>query len=542
MPVTPLLPGDPAVIGPHRLLGRLGQGGMGTVYLGVAPDDRAVAVKVLRDNPLHAVGDPDGRRRFRHELAALRRVRGPHLVEVLDADVDAAQPYLVTRFVPGRRLDELVAETGPLQGEALQQLARGLADALTTLHAAGVVHRDITPGNVLVLDGSPQLIDLGLATAADVTALTRTGLVVGTAGYLAPEQVTGGAVTAAADVHAWGATVALAGTGRPPYGTGRPEAVLYRIVHHEPDLDGLPADLAGLVDAAMDRDPARRPTAAALRDQLGGASQAQPLAVHLPHDVNETTVLDVAALRTVALTRPVPALVPSGPPPPSPPEDEAYDDGTYDEPYDDQAYGDEVVRWDAEPPAPRTSATRSGQAVLTGAAAVAVVATGALVAPVVTAVLALLGVLLLRAGGRSAERLALRRERRGERRRDPLVSMLGAPWHLLAALADTLVSVPLVALVAGGSAGAVWLADPVVNGLERPELTASTAITVALVVLLSRRGHRRTRLALRRALVTSTPSTAGAVAVLAVLLGSAVLLLTAAEGSAPTWWPLEGLR
>ncbi|MCY7364014.1 MAG: serine/threonine protein kinase, partial [Frankiaceae bacterium] len=408
MPVTPLLPGDPAVVGPHRLLGRLGQGGMGTVYLGVAPDDRAVAVKVLRDNPLHAVGDPDGRRRFRHELAALRRVRGPHLVEVLDADVDAAQPYLVTRFVPGRRLDELVAETGPLQGEALQQLARGLADALTSLHAAGVVHRDITPGNVLVLDGSPQLIDLGLATAADVTALTRTGLVVGTAGYLAPEQVTGGAVTAAADVHAWGATVALAGTGRPPYGTGRPEAVLYRIVHHEPDLDGLPADLAGLVDAAMDRDPARRPTAAALRDQLGGASQAQPLAVHLPHDVNETTVLDVAALRTVALTRPVPALVPSGPPPPSPPEDEAYDDGTYDEPYDDQAYGDqaygdqaygdEVVRWDAEPPAPRTSATRSGQAVLTGAAAVAVVATGALVAPVVTAVLALLGVLLLRAG------------------------------------------------------------------------------------------------------------------------------------------------
>ena len=552
MPVTPLLPGDPAVVGPHRLLGRLGQGGMGTVYLGVAPDDRAVAVKVLRDNPLHAVGDPDGRRRFRHELAALRRVRGPHLVEVLDADVDAAQPYLVTRFVPGRRLDELVAETGPLQGEALRQLARGVADALTTLHAAGVVHRDLTPGNVLVLDGSPQVIDLGLATAADVTALTRTGLVVGTPGYLAPEQVTGGAVTAAADVHAWGATVALAGTGRPPYGTGRPEAVLYRIVHDEPDLDGLPADLAGLVEAAMNRDPARRPSAPQLLEQLGGASQAQPLDVHLPHDVDETTVLDVAALRTVALTRPVPALVPAGSPPPhedgfgdgrddAPYDEGPYDDEPYDGPYGDRPY-DEVVPWDAELPAPRTSAARSGQAALTGAAAVAVVATGALVAPVVTAVVALLGVLLLRAGGRSAERLALRRERRGERRRDPLVSMLGAPWHLLAALADTLVSVPLVALVAGAPAGAIWLADPVVNGLERPELTASTAITVGLVVLLSRRGHRRTRLALRRALVTSTPSTAGAVAVLAVLLGSAVLLLAAAEGSAPTWWPLEGLR
>lgn len=533
MPVTPLLPGDPAVVGPHRLLGRLGQGGMGTVYLGVAPDDRAVAVKVLRDNPLHAVGDPDGRRRFRHELAALRRVRGPHLVEVLDADVDAAQPYLVTRFVPGRRLDELVAETGPLEGGALRQLARGVADALTTLHEAGVVHRDLTPANVLVLDGSPQVIDLGLATAADVTALTRTGLVVGTPGYLAPEQVTGHEVTTAADVHAWGATVALAGTGRPPYGTGRPEAVLYRIVHDEPDLDGLPDDLAGLVAAAMDRDPTRRPSAAALLERLGGASQAQALAVHLPHDVDETTVLDVAALRTVALTRPVPALVPAGPPP--------HDDGPYDdEPYD--AYEDELVPWDAEPPAPRTSAARSGQAVLTAAAAVAVIATGALVAPVVTGVLALLAVLLLRAGGRSAERLALRRERRGERRRDPLVSMLGAPWHLLAALADTLVSVPLLVLVAGAPAGAVWLADPVVNGLERPELTASTAITLGLVVLLGRRGHRRTRLALRRALVTSTPSTAGGVAVVAVLLASAVLLLAAAEGSAPTWWPLQGLR
>ena len=545
MPVTPLLPGDPTVVGPHRLLGRLGQGGMGTVYLGVAPDDRAVAVKVLRDNPLHAVGDADGRRRFRHELAALRRVRGPHLVEVLDADIDAAQPYLVTRFVPGRRLDELVAETGPLPGTALGQLARGVADALATLHAAGVVHRDLTPGNVLVLDGSPQVIDLGLATAADVTALTRTGLVVGTPGYLAPEQVTGHEVTAAADVHAWGATVALAGTGRPPYGTGRPEAVLYRIVHDEPDLDGLPAELAGLVEAAMDRDPARRPTAAALLEQLGGASQAQPPTVHLPHDVDETTVLDAAALRTVALTRPVPALVPAGPPPASPAEDEAdpYEDEAYeDAAYEAESYGAEIVPWDGEPPAPRTSATRSGQAVLTGAAAVAVVAAGTLVAPVVTSVLALLGVLLLRAGGRSAERLALRRERRGERRRDPLVSMLGAPWHLLAALADTLVSVPLVALVAGVPAGAVWLADPVVNGLERPELTASAATTVALVVLLSRRGHRRTRLALRRALVTSTPSAAGAVAVLAALLGSAVLLLAAAEGATSTWWPLEGLR
>src|SRR5688572_23853213 len=197
---------------------------MGTVYLAVTPDDRAVAVKVLRDTPLD--GSETARRRFRQELDALRRVRGPHLVELLDADVDADLPYLVTRFVPGVRLDRHVDEHGPLEPGALRTVARGLADALATLHEAGVVHRDLTPGNVLLVDGSPQLIDLGLATATDLTtmtartALTGTGMVIGTPGYLSPEQVTGSEVTPAVDVHAWGATVAFAGTGRPPYGTG----------------------------------------------------------------------------------------------------------------------------------------------------------------------------------------------------------------------------------------------------------------------------------------------------------------------------------
>ena len=324
--------------------------------------------------------------------------------------------------------------------------------------------------------------------------------------------------------------------------------MLYRIVHDEPDLDGLPDDLAALVAAAMSRDPARRPSADQLLAELGGASAAQVDSVHLPHDVDETTVLDVAALRTVALTRPVTALVPAGHGPPSnqPYDQPTQDQPTHDQPYDQPTYDqpphDDVVPWDADLPAPRSSGARSAQLLLTSAAAAAVVATGALVAPFVTAVLALAGVVLLRAGGRSAERLAWRRERRGERRRDPLVSMLGAPWHLLAALADTLVSVPLVALAAGIPAAVVWFSDPVVNGLERPELTAATATTVALVALLSRRGHRRTRLALRRALVTATPSAAGAVAVLAVLLVSAVLLLATAEGSAPSWWPVDRLR
>jgi hypothetical protein len=521
VPLAPLRPGDPAAVGPHRLLARLGQGGMGTVFLAVSPDERAVAVKVLRD----AVVDADARRRFRHELEALRRVRGPHLVEVLDADVEADLPYLATRFVPGRRLDELVGEQGPLAPEPLRVLARGLADALATLHAAGVVHRDLTPGNVLVVDGSPQVIDLGLATAADVTALTRTGVVIGTPGYLAPEQVTGGAVTPAVDVHAWGATVAFAGTGRPPFGAGRPEAVLYRIVHEEPDLDGLPYDLHRLVEAAMTPDPGRRPDAAALLRHLGGASSEQTTVLHLPRDVDATTLLAAPALRpaaTAVLTAP------------APPYEEEYDEEGHDDaPHD-------AVPW--HEPEPRRSGARSGQLLLTGLAALAVVATASLVAPVLTAGLVLLALVLLRAGARGSERLAVRRERRGGRRRDPVVAVLAAPWHLLAGLLDTLVALPLMALAAAVPAGAVWLLDPTVNGLERPELTAATGTVTALAVALARRGNRPSRRALRDALVTATPSAAGGVAVTTVLVVSAVLLLAAAEGSAPSWWPVDVAR
>lgn len=499
MTVTPLRPGDPGAVGPHRLLGRLGEGGMGTVYLAVSPDERAVAVKVLRDTPLD--GSETARRRFRRELDALRRVRGPHLVELLDADVEADLPYLVTRFVPGVRLDRHVEQHGPLEPAELRALARGLADALATLHAEGVVHRDLTPGNVLLVDGAPQLIDLGLATAVDLsatTALTRTGMLVGTPGYLAPEQVTGTDVTPAVDVHAWGATVAFAGTGRPPYGTGRPEAVLYRIVHEDPDLDGLPGDVRALVEAATDPDPARRPAASALLAELGGPSSAVTRPLHLPRDVDATTVL---------------------------------------ERHPDWAPADDEEAYDALPRLRRPVARRV-QVGLTGLLALAVVTTAALVAPVVAAAVTLLAVVVLRAVTRSADRLALRRDRRGGRRRDPLLAVFGAPWHLLAALLDVVVSLPLLALVAGPPAAAVWFLEPTVDGLETPESTAATATVVALVAYLSRRGSRRPRRALADALVTATPTAAGAVAVAAVLAVSAVLLLATAEGSAPTWWPV----
>ena len=551
MPVTPLRPSDPACVGPHRLLGRLGQGGMGTVYLGVSADERAVAVKVLRDG----FPDPDARRRFRHELEALRRVRGPHLVEVLDADVEADLPYLVTRFVPGTRLDDLVTRTGPLPLEDLHRVARGLADALSTLHAAGVVHRDLTPGNVLVLDGQPHVIDLGLATAADVTALTRSGLVIGTPGYLAPEQVTGSAVSPAVDVHAWGATVALAGTGRPPYGTGRPEAVLYRIVHAQPDLEGLPASIADLVTAAMDPDPARRPDARSLLSELGGPTFAAPVTVRLPHDVDATTVLHAPALTpdpTTVLTRPATepvrelasavsgpraALPPGGPPPAWPldderPADEELPDDLHDRTLDDDLLG---LRDDE----PRRNPARELQTVVTGTAATAVVGALTLVAPMIGATCALLVLVVLRATGRGSDRLHGRRERRGDRRRDPVVTALASPWYVLLALVDTLLSLPLLALVAAVPAGLVWLASPDLSGLERPEVTAATGVVAALVAGLGRRVHAPSRRLLRRVLVRATPGSSGAVALVVALAATAVLLLATAEGAAPAWWPLS---
>ncbi len=551
MPVTPLRPSDPPQVGQHRLLARLGQGGMGTVYLGVSPDARAVAVKVLRDG----LTDPDARRRFRHELLALRRVRGPHLVEVLDADVDAETPYLVTRFVPGQRLDDLVQASGPLPVEALRRLARGLADALSVLHSAGVVHRDLTPGNVLVLDGQPHVIDLGLATAADVTAMTRSGLVIGTPGYLAPEQVTGDPVGPTADVHAWGATLALAGTGRPPYGTGRPEAMLYRIVHESPDLTGLPAPLDRMVRAAMTADPARRPTAAALLAELGGPTTAEPVTVHLPRDVDATRVLAGGALaggvlaggvleagstRTLpqpvrelaavaagpAPTRVLPAVPPARDPAPHRPVSLQ----------ERERAGSEVVGWD-DGPALRPSRARSAQVVATGGACLALFGAAALVAPVLAAAGALVLLATLRAVGRSSDRLRVRRERRGGRRRDPMVATLGAPWHLVLGALDTLASLPLLLVTAALPAGVVWLTDPAAPGFDRPELTAATATVVGLVTGLRRRAHEPSRRMLRSALVTATPGAAGALALVLAIAAITAVLIAAAERSAAYAWP-----
>jgi len=256
----------PDRLGAYRLLDRIGEGGMGVVYLARDLGHRTVALKVLRSS---VAGDPTARRRLAREVETMQRVHSPYVAEVIDADLTGEIPYIVTRFVPGRTLDDLVTECGPVRGAALAQLACGLADALVAVHAAGVVHRDLKPSNVMLVHDTPVVIDFGIAQGPDATRLTMTGMFMGTPGYLAPEVIEGRPSSEASDVHAWGATVGYAATGRPPFGAGSYETIFYRIVNGQANLDGAPTALVPLLASALARDPAHRPPAIQLRAQAG---------------------------------------------------------------------------------------------------------------------------------------------------------------------------------------------------------------------------------------------------------------------------------
>ncbi|MGW3668257.1 bifunctional serine/threonine-protein kinase/ABC transporter substrate-binding protein [Streptomyces sp. NPDC005141] len=268
-----LLPTDPASIGGHRLLARLGTGGMGVVYLGRTEAGALAAVKVIQ---AEYADDPDFRARFRREVEAARRVTSPWAVPVTGADPDAASPWLATAFVPGPSLQEAVTRHGPLPARSVRALARMLAAALREVHAAGLVHRDVKPANVLLAVDGPRLIDFGIARASDETAITSTDLVVGTPGFLSPEQAEarGAAVGPPSDIFSLGCLLAYAASGRPPFGTGTADALLYRTVHDEPDLAGVEGgqdaeddDLPTLLRLCLAKDPADRPTA----EQFGTA-------------------------------------------------------------------------------------------------------------------------------------------------------------------------------------------------------------------------------------------------------------------------------
>jgi hypothetical protein len=263
MPALESLPGK---IGPYRIVDKIGEGGMGVVYLAVdsslngATERRQVALKVLGPT---VAGDPSARARLAREVETTRRVRSPYVAEILDADVTGPSPYIVTQFVRGRTLESAVKHAGPLRGPSLQRFAYGLAEALAAIHAAGVVHRDLKPGNVMISDddGGPVVIDFGIANTTDGTKLTQTGIVMGTPGYLAPEVIEGTPSSPASDIHSWGATVAFAATGRQPFGTGTFQTIFFRVLNGHAELDGVPGALMPLLTAALTRSPRNRPTA-----------------------------------------------------------------------------------------------------------------------------------------------------------------------------------------------------------------------------------------------------------------------------------------
>jgi hypothetical protein len=256
--------GDPTGIAGYHLEGVLGAGGMGTVYLARDSEGRHVALKVIRRE---FADNGDFRARFAREAAHARRVARFSTAPVLDHDAEADEPYIVTEFVEGLTLAQRIATAGPMRGATLDQLAVVVAGALQAIHAAGLVHRDLKPSNVMLSPSGPRVIDFGVAHAVD-GGLSRGTSMVGTLGYMAPEQIRGEPVAAQADVFTWGAVVAFAGTGRHPFGGGDQVALMYRSLNEDPDLAGLEPPLVEVVRAALAKDPATRPDLASIIRQL----------------------------------------------------------------------------------------------------------------------------------------------------------------------------------------------------------------------------------------------------------------------------------
>jgi serine/threonine protein kinase len=291
-------------IGGYSVVRKLGEGGMGTVWLARSRGGRLVAVKLVKPE---LATDPGFRARFRAEVAAARSVGGFHTAPVVDADPDAPEPWLATAYVPGPTLSGLLREQGPMDLPRLRGLGAALAEALQAIHRCGLVHRDLKPGNIVMADDGPRVLDFGIARAMDEARLTTTGAAFGTPGFLAPEQAEGHDVGPAADVFALGA-VLVAAAGGSAFGGGTPVAMIYRSVHAEADLTAVPAELRPVVAACLEKSPDRRPGTAELLDLLSP----------LPDDPGPGGPPRGAAPTSYPLAPPLPPHTPEAPAPPTP--------------------------------------------------------------------------------------------------------------------------------------------------------------------------------------------------------------------------------
>ncbi|HEV2537244.1 MAG TPA: protein kinase [Streptosporangiaceae bacterium] len=532
MPATGHLP---RTLGPYRLQDRLGEGGMGVVHLAHDPEGRPVAVKVL--HPVGAEG-PNARRRLAREVETMRRVRSPYVAEVLDADVAGEYPYIVTRYVSGPTLDEMVRDRGPLSGLGLRRLAMGIAEALAAIHAAGVVHRDLKPGNVMLTDDRPIVIDFGIAQTGDATRLTQTGLVMGTPGYLAPEVIEGQPSSPASDIHSWGSTMTFAATGRLPFGGGSYETIFYRIVSGRADLTGVPAPLVPLISAALARDPSHRPSATWLGAQVStldmsaagppAAASYAPTGTYAGSPLPEPLAPKQAARDVADLLPPVDYTPPPrqaqppgyagpnapwGPQGPKPAAPGPRDQG---DPRDQKA-----------PRPPSRPNTAVGLAFMVAAIALTVML------PVAGLVASLAVITLLRAADRAQSKLAVRRSVYGPRASDLVVVLVTAPLTVARALLTGILMAPLALLVGTAAYG---LAVVFTHSMNMPRAGAfAAAAVVAWYGLGPGSGRPRRQLNRMAGAVARTPASAAAIAVAVWAVAAAAVLF--ASSQTPYYWP-----
>jgi serine/threonine protein kinase len=413
-------PSSARTVGDYTLLALLGEGGMGVVHLARKGDGPRVALKVLRP---HIVGDDEARRRLAREVSSLERIRSRWIAEIVDADPWASTPYVATRYVPGLSLHDHVPQEGPITGGDLHWFARCLAEGVASVHAVGVLHRDVKPSNVLLEGRTPILIDFGLARVADDPKLTHTGWLLGTPGYLAPEILYGDDATTASDVHSWASTVAFAGTGHPPFGRGPSVAIMDRVRRGEHDIAGLPDDLRAVVAAALDPDPERRPTLPEIIRRLGGDPATAPRPAPIEDDPFTLPLALAAQADSAASTRISEGL--------------AADPGTLPYPEDFEDDPDDLPV-DLEPVPTLESASLVLRRGLSMLALGLVMGAATSAWPYATLALMLIGSWLLRTCTLTVTAHGDRRRLRGARWYDVLVAPLSAPWYLVAAVPGAL--------------------------------------------------------------------------------------------------------
>jgi predicted Ser/Thr protein kinase len=528
----PALDSLPRKIGPYRVIEKIGEGGMGVVYLGTDADKRRVAIKVLGSA---VAGDPSARQRLAREVETMRRVRNRYVAEVLDADVQGPAPYIVTRYVPGRTLEDAVRQDGPLRGMALDSFAEGLAEALAAIHAAGVVHRDLKPGNVMLDAGQPVIIDFGIAHIPDSTRLTKTGLVMGTPGYLAPEVIEGAPSSGGSDVHSWGATVAYAATGRQPFGSGTFQTIFFRVLEGKPDVAGIPPHLLPFVTAALSTDPQARPSARWLAGQLGMPTSAARMASTRADYNAPSTRFDYASTRVMP-PRPAPLAAPPARIAYRSPAEAARDVADLLPPVAPAAA---PPRRQAQAPAavpasgPRQPDWQpTGLGLLSLAAGVAAVALSVLL-PVAGTALSLAVITLLRAADRAQSRLTERRSLRGAQPSDIVIVIVTAPLTVVRAALTTVLLAPL-AIMVGLLAG---VASVIFTGAQTLPGAGSWAAGAAVALYCVGPGSHAPRRQLRRMSTTVIRSRAALTVAFISTWALALAVVSSAFSQPPLIWP-----